>query len=39
MAAFGNSDPLRIFAMAIVYWLIVWPHRIFLCNVTSEILF
>ena len=29
MAAFGNSDPLRVFAMAIVYWLIVWPYLIF----------
>ena len=29
MAAFGNADPLRIFAMSIVYWLIVWPYLIF----------
>jgi hypothetical protein len=29
MAAFGNSDPLRVFAMSIVYWLIVWPYLIF----------
>lgn len=29
MAAFGNSDPLRILAMSIVYWLIVWPYLIF----------
>jgi hypothetical protein len=30
MAAFGNSDPLRVFAMSIVYWLIVWPYLIFM---------
>jgi hypothetical protein len=29
MTAFGNSDPLRIFAMSIVYWLIVWPYLIY----------
>jgi hypothetical protein len=29
MAAFGNSDPLRVLAMSIVYWLIVWPYLIF----------
>ena len=28
MAAFGNGDPLRILAMSIVYWLIVWPYLI-----------
>lgn len=30
MAAFGSGDPLRVFAMSIVYWLIVWPYLIFL---------
>ncbi|MBU3541399.1 hypothetical protein ICN33_09010 [Polynucleobacter sp. UB-Tiil-W10] len=30
MTAFGNSDPLRVFAMSIVYWLIVWPYLIFM---------
>jgi hypothetical protein len=29
MAAFGNSDPLRVLAMSIVYWLIVWPYLIY----------
>ena len=29
MSAFGNSDPLRVLAMSIVYWLIVWPYLIF----------
>ena len=29
MAAFGNGDPLRVFAMSILYWLIVWPYLIF----------
>ena len=29
MAAFGNGDPLRVLAMSIVYWLIVWPYLIF----------
>jgi hypothetical protein len=29
MAAFGSGDPLRVFAMSIVYWLIVWPYLIF----------
>ncbi len=29
MAAFGNSDPLRVLAMSIVYWLIVWPYLLF----------
>lgn len=28
MAAFGNGDPIRILAMSIVYWLIVWPYLI-----------
>ena len=30
MAAFGNGEPIRIFAMAILYWLIVWPYLIFI---------
>jgi hypothetical protein len=30
MAAFGSGDPLRVFAMSIVYWLIVWPYLIFM---------
>lgn len=29
MGSFGNSDPLRVLAMSIVYWLIVWPYLIF----------
>ena len=29
MAAFGNSDPLRVFSMAIVYWLMIWPYLIY----------
>lgn len=29
MAAFGSGDPLRVFAMSILYWLIVWPYLIF----------
>jgi hypothetical protein len=28
MAAFGNGEPIRIFAMSILYWLIVWPYLI-----------
>ncbi len=26
MAEFGSSNPLHVFAMSIVYWLIVWPY-------------
>jgi len=29
LAAFGQSNPLHVLAMAIVYWLIVWPYLIF----------
>jgi len=29
MAAFGQADPLHVIAMALVYWLIVWPYLIF----------
>ena len=30
MRAFGNGEPIRIFAMSILYWLIVWPYLIFM---------
>ncbi|QWD67129.1 hypothetical protein [Polynucleobacter sp. MWH-Aus1W21] len=30
MTAFGNGEPLRIFAISILYWLIVWPYLIFM---------
>lgn len=30
MAAFGDGEPLKICAMAILYWLIVWPYLIFM---------
>lgn len=30
MAAFGNGEPIRIFAISILYWLIVWPYLIFM---------
>jgi hypothetical protein len=30
MSAFGQSDPLRVLAISIVYWLIVWPYLIFM---------
>ena len=46
MAEFGRSNPLRVVAMSIVYWLIVWPYLLFcglklsLGNVaTGELLF
>lgn len=29
LAAFGDSDPLRVLSMAIVYWLIIWPYLIY----------
>ena len=29
MTAFGSGDPLRVLAMSIMYWLIVWPYLIF----------
>ena len=29
MAAVGSGDPLRVLAISIVYWLIVWPYLIF----------
>ena len=46
MTAFGQGDPLRVLAMAIVYWLIVWPYLVFIgmnlklgSNATVSILF
>ena len=33
MAAFGQADPLHVLAMALVYWLIVWPYLIFTATV------
>ena len=30
MADFGKADPMRVFAMSIVYWLIVWPYLLFM---------
>lgn len=29
MAAFGDGDPLKVLAMAIIYWLIFWPYLIY----------
>lgn len=29
MSAFGDDDPLRVLAMAIIYWLIFWPYLIY----------
>ena len=29
MSAFGHSDPLHVLAMALVYWLIVWPYLLY----------
>ena len=28
MTAFGQSNPLRVVAMSLVYWLIVWPYLV-----------
>jgi hypothetical protein len=28
LAAFGHANPLRVLAMCIVYWLIVWPYLV-----------
>jgi hypothetical protein len=46
MAGFGQSNPLRVVAMSIVYWLIVWPYLLLTglslmlgSNATLEILF
>ena len=30
MGAFGQGEPLRILALSILYWLIVWPYLIFM---------
>ena len=30
MTEFGNSNPLKVVAMSIVYWLIVWPYLVFM---------
>ena len=29
MFEFGHAEPLRLLAVAIVYWLIIWPYLIF----------
>jgi len=46
MTEFGQSNPLRVVAMSIVYWLIVWPYLLFTgmnmmlgSHATLEILF
>jgi hypothetical protein len=46
MTTFGQNNPLRVLAMAIVYWLIVWPYLVFIgmklklgSNATVAILF
>ena len=46
MTTFGQNNPLRVLAMAIVYWLIVWPYLVFIgmklklgSNATVTILF
>ncbi len=46
MADFGQSNPLHVVAMSIVYWLIVWPYLLLTgmsmmlgSNATLEILF
>jgi hypothetical protein len=46
MTEFGQSNPLRVLAMSIVYWLIVWPYLLLTgmsmmlgSNATLEILF
>jgi hypothetical protein len=46
MTEFGQSNPLRVVAMSIVYWLIVWPYLLLTAmslmlgsNATLEILF
>jgi hypothetical protein len=30
MTEFGSSNPLKVVAMSIVYWLIVWPYLVFM---------
>lgn len=46
MTEFGRSNPLRVVAMSIVYWLIVWPYLLLMgmslmlgSNATLQILF
>jgi hypothetical protein len=46
MMNFGKANPLRVVAMSIVYWLIVWPYLLFIGmslmlgnHATIEILF
>ena len=46
LSAFGERNPLKVLAMAIVYWLIVWPYLVFIgmkmalgSNATISILF
>ena len=46
MMEFGKSNPLRVVAMSIVYWLIVWPYLLLMgmslmlgTHATLEILF
>lgn len=46
LADFGKSNPLRVIAMSIVYWLIVWPYLLMVgfklaigSTATLEILF
>lgn len=46
LSEFGRSNPLRVVAMSIVYWLIVWPYLLLTgmslmlgSNATLEILF
>ncbi|MBU3606794.1 MULTISPECIES: hypothetical protein [unclassified Polynucleobacter] len=46
LSAFGERNPLKVLAMSIVYWLIVWPYLVFIgmkmalgSNATVSILF
>jgi hypothetical protein len=46
LGAFGQANPLRVVAMCIVYWLIVWPYLVLIglkitlgSNATIAILF
>jgi len=46
LASFGQRNPLKVLAMSIVYWLIVWPYLVMMgmklalgTNVTLGILF
>jgi hypothetical protein len=46
MTAFGQSNPLHVVAMSIIYWLIVWPYLLLIgmtrmlgSNATLKILF